>query len=160
MSDIPLPPQWGLFPLYKQQGQEPKMELEYTRLIFTYILTYWPTSIIAVHGLRGDKLKSWSHPYLADWLKDLLPIDIPLANVFTYGYRDGNSVDSIARDLIGSLENERLNRPHYDTPIVFLAKGTGGLIVKQVCKFPTNFRPMELDTLRLLYCWLPSGYSL
>lgn len=78
-------------------------------------------------------MKSWTHP-INDicWLKDFLPLDIEEANVYSYGYPPGNSIDSHARDLIRLLDDERSKRKSYEVPIAFVAHNIGGLIVKEV----------------------------
>ena len=43
-------------------------------------------SIVAVHGLDGKREKSWTAMNGVNWLRDLLPFDIPQARIFTWGY--------------------------------------------------------------------------
>jgi len=43
------------------------------------------SSIIAIHGLDGDREKSWTSGNVL-WLRDLLPSEIPNARILTYGY--------------------------------------------------------------------------
>jgi hypothetical protein len=42
--------------------------------------------LIAVHGINGDCLKTWTHPYGSCWLRDFLPTKLPGLRTFTYGY--------------------------------------------------------------------------
>ena len=72
-------------------------------------------SLVAVHGLGGDAEATWTHPKTkAFWLKDFLPLDVPGARIFTFGYNAdlafGNTTASIidhAKDLLSSLIDER-----------------------------------------------------
>ena len=57
---------------------------------------------------------------------------MPSASIFTYGYSGNNSYSANAQDLIRCLDNERLKRSSYEVPVVFVAHGIGGFIVKQV----------------------------
>lgn len=44
-------------------------------------------SIVAVHGLQGDAIRTWTHEKShICWLSDLLPKEIPNARVLSWGY--------------------------------------------------------------------------
>ena len=43
-------------------------------------------SIIAVHGLDGDRERTWTAENGKLWLKDFLPADVPRARILTYGF--------------------------------------------------------------------------
>lgn len=43
-------------------------------------------SIIAVHGLGGHREKSWTTESGVNWLKNLLPVDLPDTRIHTWGY--------------------------------------------------------------------------
>jgi hypothetical protein len=81
-------------------------------------------------------MRSWTDHSGIFWLKDFLPKHIPGANVSTFGYPNGSSIDSTAQEFLTALDNDRLRRSSHETPIAFLAHGTGGLVVKQVCCLP------------------------
>lgn len=42
--------------------------------------------MIAVHGLNGHRERTWSTPSGINWLRDILPADIPNTRILTYGY--------------------------------------------------------------------------
>lgn len=75
------------------------------------------SSVIAVHGLNGDRVRTWTEPASGKlWLRDFLPRDIPRARVMTFSYNAKaafqNSVADIedhARDLLRSLVETREN---------------------------------------------------
>lgn len=46
-------------------------------------------SIVAVHGLNGHREETWTVNGV-NWLRDLLPKDIPNARIFSWGY-DANT---------------------------------------------------------------------
>jgi alpha-beta hydrolase superfamily lysophospholipase len=47
-------------------------------------------SIVAVHGLNGHSEKTWTADNGINWLRDLLPEDLPNARIFSWGY-DANT---------------------------------------------------------------------
>lgn len=49
--------------------------------------------LVAVHGLDGGPVFSWTADNKKLWLQDFLPGDIPHARILTYGY-DGRTHDS------------------------------------------------------------------
>lgn len=51
-------------------------------------------SIIAITGLAGHAIGSWTMPNGRMWLRDVLPDDVPNARILTYGY-DSRLADSI-----------------------------------------------------------------
>ena len=96
------------------------------------LLTAIFASIVAVHGLNGHPLGSWTSKGEVCWLRDLLPPEIPEAAVFSYGYPTATPITSLAQDLIVTLDERRMTRSSFEVPIVFITQGTGGLIVKGV----------------------------
>jgi len=47
----------------------------------------YDVDVIAIHGLNGDPLMTWTHSDGTLWLRDLLPDTLPGANIYTYCYR-------------------------------------------------------------------------
>jgi hypothetical protein len=70
---------------------------------------------VAVHGLGGDAITTWTHPKSkAFWLKDFLPQQIPDARIMTFGYNAdaafGQSTAEVidhAKSLLSSLVDKR-----------------------------------------------------
>lgn len=53
------------------------------------MLTYPIISLVAVHGLGGHPIQTWTDPKTKKcWLKDeeFLPRDVPSARVLSFGY--------------------------------------------------------------------------
>ena|SRR5579862_7987693 len=70
--------------------------------------------IIAIHGINGHAIKSWTHETGAFWLRDFLPRQFPGARVFTFGYESKVAfthstgvLDDFARSLLVSLMGSR-----------------------------------------------------
>ena len=42
--------------------------------------------IVAVHGLNGHREETWTAENRVNWLRDLLPKDLPTARIFSWGY--------------------------------------------------------------------------
>ena len=70
---------------------------------------------MAVHGLGGDRIQTWTHPKSkAFWLKDFLPQQISDARIMTFGYNAaaafGQSTAEVAdhaKSLLSSLVDKR-----------------------------------------------------
>lgn len=66
-----------------------------------------------MHGLTGDREKTWTAEGASPWPKTLLPVEIPCARILTFGYDakvldlkqmvSKNSVGNHAWDLVTSL---------------------------------------------------------
>lgn len=68
-------------------------------------------SIVAVHGLNGHREKTWTVDTV-NWLRDLLPSDVPHARILSWGYNasthstsqiSGQYLYDHARTLISDL---------------------------------------------------------
>ena len=120
----------------------------------------YDVDIVAVHGLGGDFYKTWAmKPEYPDqqgvfWLAHLLPVDLPGARIFTFGYssepilsRTVASVRDYAKQLLQSLLDQQqdvslqkiawptteLTLQNQYRPTVFICHSLGGIVVKQVC---------------------------
>lgn len=112
-----------------------------------------------MHGLNGHRDKTWTANNGIQWLRDLLPDDIPRARILCWGYdantHSGSPVSrqylyDHARNLISDLCRKRKlssvgdirNYQHSDgyadenqsmeRPIIFVAHSLGGIVVKSV----------------------------
>ena len=94
-------------------------------------------SIIVVHGLNGDIYKTWTEGDRL-WLQDFLPLSIPEARIFTFGYNAGlafsvstSKIDGFAQHLLEQLWACRRDFPDARRPIIFICHSLGGLVFKQ-----------------------------
>ena len=102
--------------------------------------------IVAVHGLNGDPLRTWTEPKSKKlWLQDFLPANIEGARVMSFRYNAdaafGNTTATIrdhASDLLGSLIAHRGDKDENARPIIFIAHSLGGIIVKQALVLAQN----------------------
>jgi hypothetical protein len=93
----------------------PILLLEFIILDLLRLTTSCLLSIVAVHGLGGDLIETWTHPKSkAFWLKDFLPKQIPEARIMTFGYNAnaafGQSTAEVvdhAKSLLVSLLDKR-----------------------------------------------------
>jgi len=100
---------------------------------------------VAVHGLGGDALKTWTADNGKMWLRDFLPDDLrdgaaPChARVMTFGY-DVNVYSkaasqrsfTFAEDLLSALHDHRQGPLGSHRPIVFIGHSLGGIVIKKV----------------------------
>ncbi|KAA6410089.1 MAG: nb-arc and tpr domain [Lasallia pustulata] len=94
--------------------------------------------IVAVHGLNGHHEKTWTTNNV-NWLRDLLPSDIPNARILSWGYDanthstsqiSGQYLYDHARTLISDLCLKRRLTKTRTRPIIFVAHSLGGIVVK------------------------------
>ncbi|KAK4228035.1 hypothetical protein QBC38DRAFT_454589 [Podospora fimiseda] len=127
--------------------------------------------IVAVHGLGGSALKTWSSkPFglygkSTLWLRDLLPAKIPNVRVMSLQYdssvfgRSAQAIRDNARKLLQLLYNQREdNRDAQKRPIVFIGHSLGGLLIKQALKLAnqnTKFRDISTSTKGIIFFGTP-----
>ena len=115
-------------------------------------------SIVAIHGLQGHSISTWTHSNSnVFWLRDLLPENVKNARIMTFGYnadvwlsRSTLDVDNHCSNLFANLidvretdevrfQPQRL-RPSIkqdfpqekERPIIFIAHSLGGMLLKKV----------------------------
>jgi pimeloyl-ACP methyl ester carboxylesterase len=94
--------------------------------------------IVFVHGLTGDREKTWAARNQSPWPQTELPKRIPQARVITFGYDayisnwrhvvSENRLGDHARDLLNEIAACRIGAEM--RPIIFVAHSLGGLVVK------------------------------
>ncbi|KAK5057648.1 hypothetical protein LTR84_011649 [Exophiala bonariae] len=101
--------------------------------------------IIFVHGLTGDRERTWTHPTNGVcWPRDILPRSLPDARILTFGYdayvvRARNHVASIdiahhANDFLNCLANERMDSISSKRPLIIVAHSLGGILCKDALR--------------------------
>ncbi|KAA6408178.1 MAG: Kinesin light chain [Lasallia pustulata] len=94
--------------------------------------------IVAVHGLNGHHEKTWTTNNV-NWLRDLLPSDIPNARILSWGYDanthstsqiSGHYLYNHATTLVSDLCLKRRLTKTRTRPIIFVAHSLGGIVVK------------------------------
>ncbi|KAF2177491.1 hypothetical protein K469DRAFT_732439 [Zopfia rhizophila CBS 207.26] len=95
--------------------------------------------IVAVHGLNGDALKTWTAKNGVCWLHhpDFLPKYIRNARVLAWGYNGSISAltgDKPSKDRIHHHAQTLLER-RVDEPIIFICHSLGGIIVKRTLSY-------------------------
>jgi hypothetical protein len=99
--------------------------------------------VVAIHGLNGHYLNSWTTTNAARqkvvWLRDLLPKQLPDARIMSYGYNSAvqfsknvSGIATFAEQLLEDLRSWRSTQAEQDRPIVFICHSLGGIVVKQV----------------------------
>lgn len=102
--------------------------------------------IVAVHGLGGHYEDTWTwKPANANsdtpcnWLKDLLPVEIPNARIMSFRYNSAvapshsiGDISTFAVQLVQLLRRERDSDRQRRRPIIFVCHGLGGIVVKRV----------------------------
>ncbi|KIW35358.1 uncharacterized protein PV07_02057 [Cladophialophora immunda] len=122
--------------------------------------------VVAVHGLGGDLVNTWTHPKSKKfWLQDFLPLQIPDARVLTFGYNAdaafGQSTGEIvdhAKSLLSSLVDKREEQDEIQRPLVFVAHSLGGIVVKQAlfqAKLEPRYESIRDATVGLIFLGTP-----
>jgi len=99
--------------------------------------------IVAIHGLNGHYQNTWSATAPSgeqvNWLKDLLPRQIPNARIMSYGYNSAvqfsKSVavtETFAEQLLEDLISWRNSYAEQRRPVIFICHSLGGIVFKQV----------------------------
>ncbi|KAF7510444.1 hypothetical protein GJ744_006723 [Endocarpon pusillum] len=95
--------------------------------------------IVFIHGLTGDREKTWSgNSAVTPWPKILLPKELPQARILTFGYDayiadwramvSKNRISNHSKNLLAALANHRENDDTNNRPIIFVAHSLGGLV--------------------------------
>ncbi|CAP99847.1 Pc22g25590 [Penicillium rubens Wisconsin 54-1255] len=102
--------------------------------------------VVFVHGLTGNRERTWAHENGTLWPRDLLPKDLPKARVMTFGYDvDIFSFTSItfsdrlydySQSLAYAIVSQRIGCSN--RPILFVAHSLGGLVCQQTLILSTS----------------------
>ena len=112
-------------------------------------------SIVAVHGLDGHRERTWTAENGRLWLRDFLPLELPYARIFTFGYdsiltfsKSSATIADFAIGLLDELDNVRTGahvrdqvigvctlvncRQEKQRPLILIGHSMGGIVIKQV----------------------------
>ncbi|KAH0541223.1 hypothetical protein FGG08_004279 [Glutinoglossum americanum] len=103
-------------------------------------------SIVALHGLNGDPVRTWSFSdnrngehFNIHWLKELLPYKVPRARIMTFGYHasvwanpSAMGIRENAQSLLSYLVNERQSDEEAKRPILWIGHSLGGIMIKEM----------------------------
>jgi pimeloyl-ACP methyl ester carboxylesterase len=111
-------------------------------------------SIVLVHGLTGNREKTWTHRNGTFWPGALLTEDFPRARIMTFGYdadvvrfwtiASSNRLDDHGKSLAYALLDQRGEVGQ--RPILFVAHSLGGL----VCEEALNLTQKRQDLASIL----------
>ncbi|KAI0840854.1 hypothetical protein F5Y06DRAFT_294126 [Hypoxylon sp. FL0890] len=95
--------------------------------------------IIAVHGLNGHYLKTWTDENTGvNWLKDIIPRVVPAARVMSFWYnstlqfsKSTSDILDFAHQLLENIIAARKTIQESYRPIIFICHSLGGLVFKQ-----------------------------
>lgn len=98
--------------------------------------------VVALHGIKGDAFKTWTEKREDNkknfWLKDQLPVELPGARIFSYGYdanvlfsRGTGTIEDFARTLLVDLMRERNHDSNQKRRIIFICHSMGGIVIKK-----------------------------
>jgi hypothetical protein len=98
--------------------------------------------IVAIHGLNGHCCQTWTTPISdgqeVNWLKDLLPKQIPNARIMSFGYnsavqlsKSAANISFFADQLLEDLFIRRQRQEEPGRPIIFICHSLGGIVFKQ-----------------------------
>ncbi|KAL2066927.1 hypothetical protein VTL71DRAFT_1351 [Oculimacula yallundae] len=147
-SPATLPEPFGVLELYRPKNSVPEVD------------------IVAVHGLNGHRLRTWttqSEPSIC-WLNhpDFLPRYLPQARVLTLGYNAnisslGSKIAGSerllqhAQTLIAQLTADRELDNASDRPIIFVCHSLGGIVVKKALVYSASQASSQTAHLGSIY---------
>lgn len=77
----------------------------------------YPLDIIAIHGLHGNAIGTWTHEDGCMWLRNILPSRLPGSRIFSFGYptngtqcREKVTISDIARNVLENIKGERYEK--------------------------------------------------
>jgi hypothetical protein len=123
-----------------------------------------------VHGLTGNREKTWTHGNGIFWLRDLLREDFPRARIMTFGYdadvvrfwtiASSNRLQDHGKSLAWAVLDQREQLG--SRPIVFIAHSLGGLICEEALVLSDKRQELQnilTNTLGIIFMGTPHGGS-
>jgi len=126
--------------------------------------------IVFVHGLTGNREKTWAHRNGTFWPGTLLSEDIPRARIMMFGYdadvvrfwtlASSNRLDDHGKSLVYALLDQR--EQVGQRPIIFVAHSLGGLVCEEALNLSDkrqSLRNIRSNTLGIVFMGTPHGGS-
>jgi len=126
--------------------------------------------IVFVHGLTGNREKTWTHRNGTFWPRVLLPEDFPRARIMTFGYdadvvrfwtiASSNRLDDHGKSLAYAVLDQRVQLG--PRPIIFIAHSLGGLVCEEALVLSDkrqDLRSILTNTLGIIFIGTPHGGS-
>lgn len=120
--------------------------------------------IVAVHGVNGHYLKSFTDSTGCCWLRQLLPEDFPRCRVFSYDY-GADMFPKVAMRTMSDLSSDfcedllsRAGRGEKSRPLVFIGHNLGGLLIKRLLVIANTTRRLKSimdNTIGILFFGTP-----
>ncbi|RAK71280.1 uncharacterized protein BO72DRAFT_417479 [Aspergillus fijiensis CBS 313.89] len=124
--------------------------------------------LVAVHGWKGHPQDSWTSASGVNWLRDVLPRDMPNINVYSWGYSFPDSscagrepsTHVLSQKLVSDLWQHREDSKTHERPLIFIAHSAGGSIVKSALLYSGShpderFHEVKRSTCGVLYMGTP-----
>lgn len=127
-------------------------------------------SIVFVHGLTGNREKTWTHRNGTFFPGHLLSQDFPRARIMTFGYdadvvrfwtiTSSNRLDDHGKSLAYALLDQRGQVGH--RPIILVGHSLGGLVCEEALNLSSKRPDLQSilnDTLGIIFMGTPHGGS-
>ncbi|KAF2177823.1 hypothetical protein K469DRAFT_696337 [Zopfia rhizophila CBS 207.26] len=126
--------------------------------------------IVFVHGLTGNREKTWTHRNGTFWPRALLSEDLLRARIMTFGYdadvvrfwtlASSNRLDDHGKSLVYALLDQR--EQVGQRPIIFVAHSLGGLVCEEALNLSDkrqSLNSIRANTLGIVFMGTPHGGS-
>lgn len=123
-----------------------------------------------MHGLTGNREKTWTHRNGVFWPGSLVPEDFPRARIMTFGYdadvvrlwtiASSNRLGDHGKSLVYALLDQR--EQVGQRPIIFVAHSLGGLVCEDALNLSDkrqSLRSILSNTLGIVFMGTPHGGS-
>ncbi|KAF8242731.1 hypothetical protein K440DRAFT_664567 [Wilcoxina mikolae CBS 423.85] len=125
---------------------------------------------IAIHGLNGHALETWTHQKSRVlWLRDLLPDALPNSRIMTYGYNAKfknftalQDLGLISKKLLSELADIRKDKESSERPLVLICHSLGGIVAKQMLSLHTGqpeFKKVQDSVYGIMFMGTPHNGS-
>lgn len=97
------------------------------------VLTYVRVSLVFIHGLTGDRERTWKYGDAEPWPATLLPTTLPEARVLTFGY------DAYVTDVGGVVSKNRVSHHAMNLVAALATYRASNDTVREPSQYMTSF---------------------